>query len=221
VTTQTAHTIATLEQLAELYREPSELVKAKKADRLDEVTTTILEASPFFLLATSGADGSCDVSPRGGPSGQLIALDDKRVAFPDLNGNNLVDSFRNIIANPHAGLLVLTPGTDETLRLDGTATLSVDPELLDRWDGLIRRPKMAIIVAVDAVFLHCAKAFRRSELWNPASWSRYDSLPDPMEMLKGHAGLDEETGRLRSFLEDRYAEQLADDHPEQPGQAST
>ncbi|MGI9615410.1 MAG: MSMEG_1061 family FMN-dependent PPOX-type flavoprotein [Acidimicrobiales bacterium] len=215
MTTQATHTIATLEQLAELYRQPSELVKSKKTERLDEVTATILEASPFFLLATSDAEGRCDVSPRGGPSGQLIVLDDKRVAFPDLNGNNLVDSFRNIIANPHAGLLVLTPGTDETLRIDGTATLSVDPELLDRWDGLIRRPKMAIIVTIDHAFLHCAKAFRRSELWNPESWERYASLPDPMEMLKGHAGIDQETTQLRSFLEETYAEQLADDRPEQ------
>jgi PPOX class probable FMN-dependent enzyme len=214
----TSHTIATLDQLAELYREPTELVKAKKTHRLDDVTTTILEASPFFLLATAGTDGRCDVSPRGGPPGQLIALDDERIAFPDLNGNNLVDSFRNIIANPHAGLLVLTPGTDETLRIDGTASLTTDPELLDRWDGIIRRPKMAIVVTIDDVFLHCAKAFRRGEVWNPDSWERYTSLPDPMEMLKGHAGLDEDATRLRSFLEERYAEQLADDNPEPASQ---
>ncbi len=134
-------TITTQEQLRELYRTPSKLVQAKKTAVIDATTREIVEASPFFLLATADADGRCDVSPRGGPPGQLIVLDEHRVAFPDLSGNNLIDSLSNIVDNPQAGLLVLTPGTDETLRIDGRATISVDPELLDRWADQLRTPK--------------------------------------------------------------------------------
>ena len=163
--------VETIAELEELYRAPNERVRTKKRDRLDGGTRAVLAASPFVLLATSDGDGRCDVSPRGGPAGFVRVLDDRHVSVPDLNGNNLIDSLRNIVANPHAGLLILVPGEHETLRIDGRAHLSVDTAVLDLFAEEVRRPVLAVIIRTDAVFTHCAKAFRRSQLWEPASWT--------------------------------------------------
>ena len=153
--------VATLDQLASMYRAPAERVRTKKRDRLDDGLCAVLAASPFVLLATADADGRCDVSPRGGPPGFVKALDDRHVALPDLNGNNLVDSLRNIVANPHAGLLVVVPGQNETLRIDGPAYLTTDDDVLDRFTTELRRPTLAVVIETAAVFTHCAKSFRR------------------------------------------------------------
>jgi PPOX class probable FMN-dependent enzyme len=163
--------ITTVEQLTSMYRAPAERVRTKKRDRLDDGLGAVLAASPFVLLGTADANGRCDVSPRGGPPGFVKALDDRHVALPDLNGNNLVDSLRNIVANPHAGLLVIVPGQDETLRIDGPAYLSTDDDVLDRFTTELRRPTLAIVIETAAVFTHCAKSFRRGHVWEPESWA--------------------------------------------------
>ncbi len=162
--------VESISELERLYREPTERVRSKKRDHLDAGTRAVLAASPFVLLATSDADGRCDVSPRGGPAGFVRVLDDRHVALPDLNGNNLLDSMHNIITNGHAALLVLIPGEHETLRIDGQAHLSTDAPVLDLFAEEVRRPVVAVVVRTDAVFTHCAKAFRRSRLWEPESW---------------------------------------------------
>ena len=128
------HVLTTVDELRELYRQPSRLVQGKKVGTLDDATRTFIAASPFVLLATAAADGSCDVSPRGGPPGFVRALDDRRLALPDLSGNNLLDSLVNLTSNPHVGLLFLLPGRDETLRVDGRAWVTVDPTVLELWD---------------------------------------------------------------------------------------
>ena len=158
-----SHDITTSEQLRALYREPHDMVKAKKGATITGAMARFVAASPFFCLATAHADGTCDVSPRGGPAGQLRLLDEGRsVAFPDLSGNNLLDSLSNLVSNPRAGLLVMVPGSDETLRIDGPARLTTDPEILGLWDDELRTPKLAVVVEVTSAFLHCAKAYRRS-----------------------------------------------------------
>ncbi len=210
-----AHAITTLDQLRTLYRQPSERVKAKKTDRIDAVTRRFIDASPFFLLATSAPDGTCDVSPRGGPAGQLLVLDDRRVAFPDLSGNNLLDSLTNLVMNPRAGLLVLRPGTDETLRIDGTVELSTAPELLQRWDEKVRRPKLAVVITVEHTFIHCAKAFRRGGVWAPDSWPEAADGPDPIEMFMEHTGTSGDVAALRVAADADYAAALADELPEE------
>jgi uncharacterized protein len=159
-----------MDQLTSMYRAPAERVRTKKRDRLDDGLCAVLAASPFVLLGTADADGRCDVSPRGGPPGFVKALDDRHVALPDLNGNNLVDSLRNIVANPHAGLLVVVPGQNETLRIDGPAYLTTDDDVLDRFTTELRRPTLAIVIETAAVFTHCAKSFRRGQVWEPESW---------------------------------------------------
>ncbi len=147
--------ITSEEQLRELYRQPSERVLKKKGDRIDGATEHFVAQSTFLCFATSNADGSCDVSPRGGPAGQLKVLDDGRtVALPDLAGNNLIDSLLNVVSNGKAGLLVMVPGSDETLRIDGPARLTTDPEILELWSDELRTPKVAVVIEVGSVFMH-------------------------------------------------------------------
>lgn len=169
--------ISALDELVALYPTPAARVRSKKRLSLDDGTRGLVQSSPFVLLATSGADGSCDVSPRGGPAGFVKVLDDRHLAIPDLNGNHLIDSLRNIITNGHAGLLVVLPGQDETLRVDGAAWLTTDDDVLDRFVDEVRRPTLAIVIEIHSVFTHCAKAFRRGGVWQPDTWLAHEYSP--------------------------------------------
>ena len=200
-------------ELRQLYREPSKLVKGKKVQRLDDVTRAFIAASPFCLLATSDVDGRCDVSPKGGPSGFVKVLDEGRVALPDLNGNNLIDSLVNIVGNAHAALLLLIPGQGETLRIDGPASVTTDPEVLALWDDELRRPKAAVGIEVASAFIHCAKAFRRGRLWEPESWSDYAGAPDGCDLIISQMQLTHDPARIRAGFEEGYRQGLADDLP--------
>ena len=175
--TQDLHRITTTAQLAALYPAPAARTRTKIRDRLDPGTAGLLSASTFVLLATADGDGRCDVSPRGGPAGFVKVLDDHRVAVPDLNGNHLLDSLQNLLANPHAALLVVIPGQDETLRLEGSASVTTAPDVLDLFVGELRRPTTAVVIEVLSVYTHCAKAFRRGGMWDPASWAAFEGSP--------------------------------------------
>ncbi|MDH3294159.1 MAG: substrate-binding domain-containing protein [Acidimicrobiia bacterium] len=213
------HTIATAAELRALYREPSKRVKTKKGTTIAGAAADFVARSPFFCLATADADGRCDVSPRGGPAGLLKVLDDGRaVAFPDLSGNNLVDSLTNIVGNPRAGVLVLVPGSDETLRIDGPATITTDPAILGLWSDQLRTPKVAVVVEIEATFLHCAKAFRRSSLWDSTTWPEVEATEAP-RMFNAVAGTTMDPAEMRDYLEADYAESLENERPtnsEQP-----
>jgi PPOX class probable FMN-dependent enzyme len=209
-----ASIVASAEQLAELYRAPSRVAAAKKLETIDEASSGILGASPFVVIATSGADGSLDVSPRGGPPGFVRQLDGRHVAIPDLNGNNLVDSLRGVIATGRVGLLVLVPGKDETLRINGSAWVTTDPSVLDRWTGELRRPTTAIIVRCDEVFMHCAKAIRRGRVWDPASWVDLADAPDGLDVLHAQGLVPSNDDAVRGHLEQGYSDDLARDAPE-------
>ena len=201
--------LTTVDELRELYRQPSRLVQGKKVGTLDDATRTFIAASPFVLLATAAADGSCDVSPRGGPPGFVRALDDRRLALPDLSGNNLLDSLINLTSNPQVGLLFLLPGRDETLRVDGRAWVTVDTTVLDLWDEELSRPKTAVGVEVEHAFIHCAKSFRRGRVWDPSSWEELAAAPDACELLVSHMNLDVAPADVRANLEQGYAHDLA------------
>jgi uncharacterized protein len=166
--------ITSIAELESLYREPSERVRTKKRDRLEDGYRDIVALSPFVLLATADENGRCDVSPRGGPPGFVKVLDDRHLALPDLNGNNLVDSLRNIVANGHAGLLVIIPGQNDTVRIDGCAHLTTQPAVLDLFVDELRRPTLAIVIEIEHAFGHCAKAFKRGHVWDPSSWPSAD-----------------------------------------------
>ena len=202
------------ERLAELYRTPSRLVAAKKMSTLDDASAGLIAMSPFALIGTVGADGGLDVSPRGGPPGFVRLLDERHLAIPDLNGNNLIDSLRAIVATGRAGLLVIVPGKDETLRVNGAAWLTTDDRVLDLWSGELRRPTTAIVVRADEVFMHCAKAFRRGKVWDPDSWDDLAEAPDGIDLLRAQGLIDVDTDTARAFIEQSYASDLAGDRPD-------
>jgi PPOX class probable FMN-dependent enzyme len=205
--------VASLDDLRSRYREPSKLVRAKKQPVIDDGVRSIIAASPFVLLSTSAADGRCDVSPRGGPPGFVKVLDDRRLALPDLNGNNLLDSLTNIIENHHAGLLFVIPGRDETLRVDGRAWITEAPGVLDLFVEELRRPKVAIGIEIEAVFIHCAKAFRRGRVWDPAAWAELEAK-SALEVLACQLDLTTPMDELQVAMEAGYARDLAADLPE-------
>ncbi len=202
------------EGLAELYRAPSQLAAAKKTAVLDEASAGLLARSPFVMIGTSGADGDLDVSPRGGPPGFVRVLDERHVAIPDLNGNNLIDSLRAVVATGRAGLLVVVPGKDETLRVNGPAWVTTAPEVLGLWSDELRRPTTAIVVRTDEVFMHCAKAFRRGRVWDPPSWDELADAPDGLDILSAQGVVDTNDDATRGFLEQVYVDDLARDAPE-------
>jgi PPOX class probable FMN-dependent enzyme len=164
-------------ELRDVYRTPTASVQHKVLPRLDDHARRFIATSPFVLVGTSSPDGTADVSPKGGPPGFVTVLDDEHVAIGDLAGNNLIDTLTNIVAGSGIGLLFLVPGVDETLRVNGTACVTVDDTVLDACLIEGRRPRAALGITVREQFMHCAKAFRRSRLWQGESWPSRDSLP--------------------------------------------
>ena len=207
------HAITDQTSLRAMYGESA--VEHKKSPVLTPSAAASLRMAPFFVLGTADARGRCDASPRGGPSGIIQILDEGTIAFPDLPGNRLIDSLRNIVDNPHVGLLVVTPGKDETIRIDGRARLTTDPELLARWDGLVRKAKLAVVVSIDTVFVHCALAFRRSEFWSAETWADYEATPDMTVIFNEMTGAEDDPAVFRTALDREYEEILADERPPQ------
>jgi uncharacterized protein len=206
--------VSSVEALSELYRAPSRIAASKKATVLDDASTALLGRSPFVLVGTAGADSGLDVSPRGGPPGFVRVLDDRHIAIPDLNGNNLIDSLRAVVATGRAALLVVVPGKDETLRINGAAWLTTDSSVLDLWSDELRRPITAIVVRTEEVFMHCAKAFRRGRVWDPASWEELADAPDGLDVLSAQGLVATNDAETRGHLERSYADDLAHDAPE-------
>jgi PPOX class probable FMN-dependent enzyme len=206
--------VSSLDELAELYREPGRIAASKKTAQLDDASRGIVARSPFVLIGTDGADGGLDVSPRGGPPGFVRVLDDRHLAIPDLNGNNLIDSLRAVVASGRAALLVVIPGKDETLRVNGAAWVTTDEAVLDLWAGELRRPTTAIVVRTDEVFMHCAKAFRRGRVWDPLSWDELADAPDGLDILSAQGLVATNDAATRDFLEQSYVDDLARDAPD-------
>jgi PPOX class probable FMN-dependent enzyme len=171
--------ISSLAELQELLGEPSDLVRSKVTDRLNDLTRRFVDLSPFMLLATSAGDGSCDVSPRGDPAGFVRVLDERTLLVPERPGNRLADSLRNILLNPQVGLLFLIPGVGETLRVNGRARIVTTEGLLEPLAVDGKAPKLGLLVEIDQVFTHCPKAFIRSDLWNPDTFADSSDLPSP------------------------------------------
>lgn len=181
------HVVKSIEELREKVGEPSELARKKQIPAIDAHCRAFIAQAPFVLVATASAAGQCDVSPKGDAPGFVQVLDDHRVFVPDRPGNRRFDGMRNILENPHVGLIFLIPGREETLRLNGRAYIVRDPVLLERATAMGKRPDAGIGVAVEEVFLHCAKAFKRSKLWQPASWPDAAAVPSMAKMLLDQA----------------------------------
>ncbi|MFE1029042.1 MSMEG_1061 family FMN-dependent PPOX-type flavoprotein [Streptomyces sp. NPDC058818] len=157
-------------ELRELLGEPWPLVIDKVHDRLTDEDQDILARSPFCLLATSDAEGGCDVSPRGDAPGFTHVLSPGTLALPDRAGNRRGDSFHNILDNPHAGLLYLIPGGKEVLRINGRARILTDAPFFDAMARDGRRPDLALFLEIDEIYLHCPQSLNRAGLWKPQSW---------------------------------------------------
>ena len=191
------------------YGKTSSLAAVKDIGRIDQHLRRYIEMSPFCCIATADADGNQDVTPRGDPPGSFKVFGEHTVAIPDRPGNNRLDTLKNLVANPQVGLIFLLPGMDETVRVNGTAKLSVDPELLESMAVQGKKPKCAIVVEVREAYLHCAKAFRRSKLWDPATRIERSTLPSLACMMRDQIGLSEEaTKQAEERIEKAYRESL-------------
>jgi PPOX class probable FMN-dependent enzyme len=199
--------ITTEAELRDLLGEPTPAAAGKERPALDDVHRQWLAASPFCLVGTSAADGSCDVSPKGDPPGFTLVLDDRTIALPERAGNRRADGFHNILGNPHVGLIYLLPGRDDTLRINGRARLTRDPALLDRMVVKGHRPLLAVVVEIEQVFFHCAKAFMRSALWKPESW-RPDAVPSRARIAQQQERPDESLAALERYYSEAYAARL-------------
>jgi uncharacterized protein len=200
-------TIDTKEQLRQLYPPAKGRALTKQLPSLDKHSRRFIELSPFVVLATKGADGLADATPRGGTPGFVQIEDDKTILLPDWPGNNRLDSLENIIDNPGIGLLFMVPGVNETLRLNGRAEIVIADDIRERFDGEVRRPKAVIRLHIEEAYLHCAKALMRSHLWDDKARNERAVLPTMGQMINDQTNT---TGAAESQeeMEKRYAEVL-------------
>ncbi len=156
---------------------PSDRAVLKQRRTLDDESRRFIALAPFLILSTAGADGTCDASPKGDRPGFVRVLDDAHLVIPERNGNKRFDGMKNLLTNPHIGLLFVVPGFDYTLRINGRAWITRDPQLLESVAAEHLIPKLAIGVEVEQLFFHCVKSFRRSQLWKAETWPASDALP--------------------------------------------
>jgi PPOX class probable FMN-dependent enzyme len=193
--------ISSAGELRELLGTPIGRSVSKERTRLHAVDREWLAISPFCVIATSDAEGNCDASPKGDPAGHLVhVLDDATVAIAERPGNKRADGYLNVLANPHAGIISLVPGRNETLRINGRARLLRDAPFFDDLAVRGQRPILALLLDIEQIFFHCAKSFLRSRLWQPDSW-RPDELPSHATLVKRV----QETPETLEELEEHYA----------------
>lgn len=181
-------TISSIDALRDVIPPPGEPAVRKQISSLDEHCRWFIARSPFVFLATSNAAGDCDVSPKGDQAGFVQVLDDETLVLPDRPGNQRTDSLRNILENPHAGLLFVIPGVEWTLRVNGRASIVRDAGVLERCAVGGKQPALAIAVHVEEAFLHCPKCFIRSGMWSSEGWLPQEEHPSFAGMSRDHAG---------------------------------
>jgi uncharacterized protein len=194
-------------ELRDLLGAPGRRAATKDRTALQGMDRDWLAASPFCVIATAAADGTCDVSPKGDPPGFTRVLDDSTIAIPDRPGNRRVDGFRNVLANPHVGLAFMVPGRGETLRINGRARLIREAPFFDDMIVKGHRPTLALLVEIEQVFFHCAKAFMRSELWQPETWNP-TALPSTACITKSVQHTEETLEELEQYYGPDYVGRL-------------
>ena len=199
--------ITSEEQLREVVGHPSDAVANKVRTALTQEHRDWLARSPFCMMATAAADGTCDVSPKGDPAGFTLVLDDRTIAIPDRKGNRRADGFLNVLANPHIGLIYVVPGRADTLRVNGRATLVRDAPFFDDMVVKGHRPVLALLVEVEQVFFHCPKAFMRSNLWQPETWDP-DALPSRARLVQAVERPADSIEELERYYGPEYAKSL-------------
>lgn len=184
----TSDTITSETELRALIGEPSPAVCAKITDHITPLTRLFIERAPFLCIATSDEHGTCDVSPRGDPPGFVRILDERTLLVPERPGNKIADTLRNIVSNPHVGLIFIIPGITDTFRVNGRATLTTDAALLEPCTVEGKRPALGILVDIDEAYTQCSKAFLRSQLWDPLTFLERAALPTNGELMRSIQG---------------------------------
>jgi PPOX class probable FMN-dependent enzyme len=197
--------IATHQRLRELSKQPSIRANNKIINHVDDICTRFIAACPFVIVASRGADGRLDLSPKGDPPGFVVVLDERTLAIPDRPGNHRLDTFENLMTHPEIGLLFLIPGNGDTLRVSGTGRIVRDSTLQARLaiDGKL--PDLVLIVSVQQAFMHCQKCVVRSQLWNPERWPNRSNVPTLAEAIMVHAKPTERDSEVRAIIDDHNA----------------
>jgi uncharacterized protein len=205
VTVQVREIIATHERLRELSKQPSSRANNKIIDHIDEICRRFIAACPFILVASRGADGRIDVSPRGDPPGFVAVLDEKTLAIPDRPGNHRLDTFENLLTHPETGLLFLIPGNGDTLRISGKGKIVRDSPLQAKLAVEGKAPNLVLIVTVEEAFMHCPKCVVRSGLWVPERWPDRSQVPTLAEAIVTHARPAETIDDVQAIIDDSNA----------------
>lgn len=211
--------LSSADDLRTVYRHAKGGPIDKVINQLDEHCVDFLAKSPFFVLSTANANGVCDGSPKGGAPGFVEVLDPHHLAWADYSGNNRLDSFENVVTNESVALLFLIPGLDETLRVNGRASLVTDPDLSRRFAVGGKPARVVAVVTVDEAYIHCAKALRRGGLWDTAAWLAEQDLPSGACIVRDHAAIDAELSTIEEVRNRDLQETLWQPGGRDPDQA--
>jgi PPOX class probable FMN-dependent enzyme len=198
-------TVNDAETLRAILGEPSATVRNKEMPRLDAICRRFIELSPILFIGSSGADGKGDITPRGDPPGFVKVLDDKTLLIPERVGNKRGDTLNNVLANANVGLIFLIPGVDETLRVNGRASIVDDPAVLAPMALNGKTPKLAIRIDIIEAYIHCGRALKRAQMWNPASVIDRKSFPSMAEMAHAQRRRDTPVSELETYFAEFYA----------------
>ena len=205
---RTTQVIQNESQLCAPLGEPAALTYAKISSSLNAKTRVFIERSPFICIATSDLGGNCDLSPRGDPVGFVRILDDRTLLIPERPGNRIADSLRNMLANPHIGILFFVPGINDTFRVNGRATLTVDAELLAPSAVEGKSPVLGILVDIDEAYTQCSKAFLRSRFWDPTLHIAPNTMPTGGEIHRAIQGEQFDAQQYDKERNERYRQRV-------------
>jgi uncharacterized protein len=200
--------VTTRDRLRELVKPPIDLVRNKGIDRIDDICRRFIAASPFVMIATRGADGRLDVSPKGDPAGFVAVLDERTLAIPDRLGNNRLDTLENVLVHPEVGLIFVIPGHNDTLRLSGKGRIVRDADLQRCLAVNGKTPNLVLVVTVEEAFMHCSKCMIRSRLWRQEEWPDRSSVATLAEAMIAHAAPRESVGDVQALIDDAYENSL-------------
>lgn len=203
-----ARPLESIEQIRAIVGEPNPATPLKVLDALDRMSAEFIGRAPFLMLATASRDGLPDVSPKGDEPGFVAVEDEHTLLIPDRKGNRLLFSLQNILVNPQISVIFVIPGTEETLRVQGRASLTADPAILARLSARGQPALLAIRLAVDKCYFHCAKAFKRSRLWQSESWPERQRISFGRQMAPRLGGDDKLAEQIDQLIETDYKENL-------------
>jgi PPOX class probable FMN-dependent enzyme len=200
--------ITTRERLRELYKLPSHRAGNKAIDHIDDICRRFIAACPFVMVASRGADGRLDLSPKGDPPGFVAVLDERTLAVPDRPGNNRLDTFENLLIHPEVGLFFIIPGNGDTLRVSGKGQIVRDSTLQRRLSVNGKTPNLVLVVTVEETFMHCPKCIVRANLWKQEHWPDRTEVPTLAEAMVAHAALSDSVAEMQAIIDNDGAKRL-------------